>query len=214
MYNKRAPPLLSKSVPLSNEPRIAVQTTPRNTPQRTPRPVMIPPAAASDSPTIPIRPPRPPRSPAKDDSVATSKFPVNYSTLSTSMSNLILDLPRSQSPSPSLHRCSAPDVCSAEEVKGEGEQEPRQGWDYFILFLKHFSNTYLFTLVGDVNKYGYTYLCSLSDLKTGRGIKMKINKLVLGIFYISGEVYIIDDNCCHELVPLHSLFSFFIRIKF
>ena len=79
---------------------------------------------------------------------------------------------------------------------------------FYLTFADSNGGVCMVHAVGYVNKYGYTYLCKLSELQMNKGTKLKYNKLVLGIFYISGEVYVIDNNCCHQNIPLNGLFYF------
>ena len=56
--------------------------------------------------------------------------------------------------------------------------------------------------VGVVNKYGYTLLCRFTDLKPEKGIRVKVNKKKLAIFLVNDSVYVMDDKCTHQDVPL------------
>merc|ERR1711862_217161 len=56
--------------------------------------------------------------------------------------------------------------------------------------------------VGSVNKYGYTLICNLVELKEREGLKVKVNSKSLAVFKVGENVHIIKNSCAHQAIPL------------
>lgn len=88
---------------------------------------------------------------------------------------------------------------------------PSKVCNSFILCRVVYPYSCLF-IVGSVNKYGYTLICNLVDLKEREGLKVKVNSKSLAVFKVGENVHIIKNSCAHQAIPLDG--SYFLSFFF